>query len=163
MFRYFLSIKAFIVLLAALAVAGCGSSGSGEVTVQATSISKAEFAKRAEAVCAAAHRSFLADLEKFERTHKFPEEKSPYETVWLSELANQVVFPNLEPEVVEISEIGAPVSDVAAVSKFLNALQQRLEEVRAVSRELNKTPTPFKRAANLAKASGLKGCRENLV
>lgn len=158
--RFYLSIIGFCI--AAALLGGCGDSGDGEVTVEASSISKTEFSKRADAVCVAAHQGFLAGLEKFGKTHELPKSKSA-EAVWLSELADQVVFPNLDPVVVEISEIGAPAADVAAVSKFLNALQQRLGEVRVTPSELNKTPIPFERAANLARASGLKGCAENLV
>lgn len=153
-----------LCLAVAFAFGGCGSDSadSTSVTVRTGSLSREVFAKRADDACIAAHRGFLADLEKFGSSHELPKSKAE-EVEWLAELADQVVFPNLEPLIGKISEIGVPTADVGAVSTFLNALQKRLDEIRVTPKELNETPVPFKRVAQLAKVSGLKGCAENLV
>lgn len=165
MHRYFLSIRAFFVLAATLAVVvvagGCGgsdSSSANEVTVQTGSLSKAEFIKRANAICEAVRSRFLREYVAFYEQKK-PKLTGAPQGAWLSEVVEAVLLPNYEQRMIgEISVLGAPASEEQEVASFLNSLQQRLDEVHQNPAELTKSPYPFAKPARVAKKYGLTGC-----
>jgi hypothetical protein len=162
-----LSIRGGFVLAAALAAVliagGCGGSDSasgGEVTVQTGSLSKAEFIKRADAICAAARSQFTREYTAFLR-RELPKSSNSDQSALQSELVDAILIPNFGKDVDEISALGAPKGDEAAVVSFLNALQQRLDELGEKPSELNNEM--FVKPAKLAKAYGLTGCVKSLV
>jgi len=162
MYRYFLSIKAFLVLAATLAVVvvagGCGGASADEITVQTGSLSKAEFIKRANAICEAVRSRFLREYVALYEQKK-PKLTGAAPGVWLSEVVDAVLLPNYEQRMIdEISALGAPASEEKEVASFLNSLQQRLDEVHQNPVELTKSPYPFAKPARVAKKYGLTGC-----
>jgi hypothetical protein len=165
MHRYFLSIGAFLVLAAALAVAlvagGCGGASASEITVQTGSLSKAEFIKRADAICTAARSQFTREYTAFVKKNYKPTSSRSAQEAVANELVESILLPNFEKPIDEISALGAPKGDEQAIASFLNALQQRLEEIHERPLILNKTVTPLARAEKLARAYGLTGCAES--
>lgn len=147
----------------ALFSAGCGGSDSsasgGEVTVTTGSLSKAEFVKRADAICKEARekftREYTAFAKKVQRTSKTAQEAAS------GELIEDILIPNFQKDVDEISALGAPKGDEEKVAAFLNALQQQLEEIHERPKILETTVTPLAKAEKLAKTYGLTGCAES--
>jgi hypothetical protein len=162
---YFLSIRGFAcgaALVAAWLAAGCGGGGSSDpVTVQTGTLTKAEFARRANATCSAVRAQFFRDFGKYYHHHSLGEAGSEKE--WDEEIVKRTVVPDYGTRMVdEISRIGAPKSEAAHVTAFLEAVKQRVHELEEEPLELNKTPYPFKKVSSLAKRYGLTGCSEAL-
>jgi hypothetical protein len=165
--RNFMSIRGAYLSIAALAVlllaAGCGggdssSTSADEITVKTSSLSKAEFIKRADAVCEAARKEFDREYNVFLR-RKFG--KNTDERVLQAELADTVIIPSFAKEVDGISALGAPNGDEQEIASFLKALQKRLNELHEDSSELSNEM--FNKPAKLAIAYGLNGCAKSLV
>lgn len=155
-----------IAALAALLVVGCGSSsGDPEVTVQAGSLSKAEFTEKADAICKAARTEFLAKYELFLKDHN-SEVISSHTTkaeqeALTSEIIESIVTPNFEGLITKISELGAPKAYAPEASAFLEALQGKLEKVQEQPAALGTTSFPFKGAEDAARRAGMYGCAES--
>jgi hypothetical protein len=167
MIRYYLRIQWFSVLVGALAMtliaAGCGGGGggSGEITVQTGSLSKAEFIKRADAICSAARTEFLAEYTSFYKANESALEDAQKEPAVMKEALETIVTPNYDGEIEKISALGAPSDYAPKVTAFLKSVQRRLDEVHEHPAELLATPYPFKEPEDVAKAAGLQGCAES--
>jgi len=155
-------LAAAIAALVLLVGCGGGSSDS-EVTVQTGTLSKAEFVEKADAICEAARKEFLAKYSSFVLAHKSvissgDEEK---EIALLSEAIDTLLTPNIEGQVEQIGGLGAPSAYAPRAASFLNALQERLDELQANPPELTATTTPFKKAEDAAEKAGMQGCAES--
>lgn len=156
----------FVVAAAVAALlfaAGCGSSdsGSNEVTVQTGSLSKAEFVKKADAICEGARTEFLAQYTNFVKAHKSDIGDKQKEEELLSEVVDSYLSPSVEGQIEKISELGAPKAYAAEVASFLKALQKRVEEASDDPAAVTATPYPFKKAEDIAKKAGMQGCSES--
>jgi hypothetical protein len=164
MAQYFLSIRAFFLVAAALAALllanGCGGASASEITVQTGSMSKAEFIKRADAICAATRNQFTREFVALAQRNKSAKSRSEQEAV-LVKLTEDVLLPNYEKLIDKLSTLGAPKGEVQEVTSLLNALQTRLDEIHAQPLELDKTPYPLAKPAKIAKTYGLIGCAES--
>jgi len=159
----FLPIAALIALLLAFAAAGCGSSGSNEVTVKTGSLSKAAFIAKADAICEAARTEFLAKYTKFLEAHRsvVNSEDEAGKEVLLSEIIDSILAPNIEGQVTRISKLGAPEDFAPEVENFLNALQGRMDKALDNPQAFTTTPTPFVQAENIARQATMNGCAES--
>jgi hypothetical protein len=150
---------------ALLLAAGCGSSSNGsssdEVTVQTGSLSKAEFAKKADAICKAARTEFLAKYTSFFKAHESEFGNAKEQKALLGELVETLLVPNIEGEVKQIGELGAPKAYAPEVASFLDALQKRLGEARDEPTVLTATATPFEKAERAAAKAEMQGCSES--
>ena len=159
--KYFFSISLFAaaVLLFVGALSGCGTSGddSGEVSVKTGSLSKAEFISRADAICTAARSEFNRQYVAFIQKHKPPPSKAG-QIDWLDQIVETALLPTYEPRIEQIGALGAPDADAEDVSAFLNALSERLDEIKEEPTELSNGLQPFAKPVKLAKAYGLTGC-----
>jgi hypothetical protein len=145
--------------------AGCGSSSNGsssdEVTVQTGSLSKAEFVKKADAICKAARTEFLAKYTSFFKAHEAEFGNAQDQKALLGELVETLLVPNIEGQVKQIGELGAPKAYAPEVASFLDALQKRLEEASDDPAVVTATATPFKKAEVVAAKAGMQGCAES--
>jgi ABC-type Fe3+-hydroxamate transport system substrate-binding protein len=148
-------------LAALLAVAGCGSSGSDEITVQTGSLSKTDFIAKADAVCKAARTEFLAKFETFAKAHESELTRGTVADKLLSEILEVILAPNVEGQIEQISKLGAPKSYAPEAAAFLNALQKRLDEASKEPSLLNASPFVFKNAEEVARRAGMNGCAES--
>jgi hypothetical protein len=159
--KYFFSIGLFAaaVLLSVSAVSGCGTSGddSGEVSVKTGSLSKAEFISRADAICTAARSEFNRQYLAFIQKHK-PPASTAGQIDWLDEIVETTFLPSYEPRIEQIGALGAPDADAEDVSAFLNALSERLDEIKEKPTELTDSLHPLAKLVKLANAYGLTGC-----
>jgi hypothetical protein len=150
---------------ALLIVAGCGgsgdSSGGSEVTAQTGSLSKDEFVKKADAICEAARTEFLAKYTSFVEAHKADIGNAQKEKELIGEMVETLLAPNIEGQVEQISELGAPNAYAPEATSFLSALQKRVDELQGNPTEVSATPYPFKKAEDIAAKAGMKGCAES--
>lgn len=154
---------AVAIIAALLLAAGCGSDSSGdsEVTVQTGSLSKAEFIKKADAICEAARTEFLTKFTAFFKAHESDLGDKQKEEAFFSEMLETILGPNIEGEVEQMSTLGAPKAYAAEVASFLNALQKRIDEAHEDPTGLTGTPYPFKKAEDAAAKVGMQGCSES--
>jgi hypothetical protein len=142
------------LLLAAIATAvlaaGCGGGSDDETaspSVETSSISRAEFVKRAEGICAKATRETEPVIEEG------PSGDSGVEAI------EAVFLPGAEDVVAEVRELGAPSGDQAQVEKLLTALQEAVDELEAQpASSLEELAERFHRFGTLAGNYGLQSC-----
>jgi hypothetical protein len=162
-----LSTRGFFIVAAIIAAlllaAGCGSSSDPEITVQAGSLSKAEFIKKADAICKAGRSEFEAKYSSLIEAHKADIGNAEKEKEILDEVLETILSPNIEGQIEQISELGAPKDYAPEVTAFLNAVQKRLDEMHENPEELTASSVPFKKAEDVAKKAGMDGCAEGLA
>jgi hypothetical protein len=165
-----LSIRTIWVLTAALSAlllaGGCGDSddsatGSAgeEITVETSSLSKAEFIKQADAICQKTKSDFenavVASLTRQRTNPVKPTEASPEEKLVETTLVN-----TYQKQIDEISELGAPSGDEEDIAAFLNTLQQVIDSAGEDPIAFIENDVSFGKAPKLAIAYGLTGCAE---
>jgi hypothetical protein len=155
-------LMALFAALAALAlVAGCGSgSDSSSTEATASSLTKADFLKQGNAICAKGNKEIEQGFEEFGKEHKFSKTNEPTQAE-LEEAAEEVLIPNIRQELDAIRALGAPSGEEAEVEKVLAAaekgLKQGEEDPGAMIKE---GEGPFKEANQLAREFGLVKCGE---
>jgi hypothetical protein len=154
--RYLIALPA-AALAIALIVAGCGGGGSdNEVT--ASSITKAEFLKKADAVCERGNEQTQADVAAYveEKNFSLSKKQTPAQYTAFIEA---VLVPNVNKEIEEIRDLGAPSGDEDQVEAILSALEDAVAKAQKESKAVVQERTDlFGRASELAKEYGLKAC-----
>lgn len=141
------------VLSAAALLAGCGGSdeAEGPIPVEAGSLSKEQFIKRANAICA----------ETLERAGAAYEDLELQGLAALSENTAEIVdalLPTFKEEVDRLRSLGAPRGEGKQVSAFLAALQWNVDEAKAEPERFLAGEGRFARPAELARGYGLREC-----
>ncbi|MGN6664868.1 MAG: hypothetical protein ACTHK6_11795 [Solirubrobacterales bacterium] len=155
--------KRFVALLAALAalalvVAGCGSGGSTEST---TALSKAEFVKKGNAVCAKGSKEIQEGFEKFGKEHGFSKKKQPSKAE-LEEAVETIVIPGVRKQVEGVRNLGTPAEGGAEAEAVLAAAEEALEKGEEDPSVFLKEEGagPFAKANKLSREFGLTKCGE---
>jgi hypothetical protein len=150
-----LSSNLFLVIAASVAMAGCG--GGGEA-----SLSKAEFIKRADAICEKADNVELGELGAYLRAHPGLSKQKPAEVRKKALLA--IGFPSILKEA-----LGAPNWDEKTIEEFLAGIRKAVKEAEKdptkaeedLPNGTGKNPEYSFRAVNkLANEFGFKQCNE---
>jgi hypothetical protein len=137
----------------ALFAGGCGGAGGSATTA---SISRAEFVKKANAICAKdeerLHADFLAFSEERQNSSVPPRVEG-------EESINQIIAPAMTREMEELQALGLPKGDeghiealFAAVEEGVQKARERPESVITANSEM------FGKAIKLATAYGLNVC-----
>jgi hypothetical protein len=142
------------VLAVTLIVAGCGGGGDEAST---SAISKAAFAKKAEAICQKgserAAAAFVSFLKKQKSDARHPSQADE------EELVGKVLVPSVKREVKEFRALGAPSGDEDRVKAIIEALEEGVEtaedDPEAVA---SSSDAVFGIASRLAKEYGLEVC-----
>jgi hypothetical protein len=151
--RWLYALGAVALLAAAIAVAGCGG---GDSTTTA-SIGKAEFIKKAEAICERGQQKLHSGYEALinEKAHRSTLEE---EEEWVE----RVIAPNLTQEVSEIRALGMPKGDEARVEGLLEAVEDGLRELQENPQSvLASSAEKFNKAIQLENSYGLQVCVQN--
>ena len=162
-----------ILLIAAIAgltaMTGCGddddsASDSDEVqavAVTTSSLSKAEFLKRAKPLCARKIESILPAIDAYAAKNR-SEENLPA-PVRNANLIKAVMAPVAEEQIAVVRKLGAPAGDEKQVEAMLTAQRQAVDEVKELE-----TLDPnqyvqeyFTDAQNMFRAYGLEECAFN--
>lgn len=155
-----------VALVALFAVSGCGGGGDGDsatassggpVTVEAGSLSKAQFVKQARAICTKSHEGFERDAVRILKQQKADPTKAS-EGDPEAELVLDAFVPNFQSQIDQVSELGAPRGDEDEVSAFLTALQEAVDGANQDPRAFVRSEADLGKAPKLAKAYGLEEC-----
>lgn len=137
------------VLAVVLIVAGCGDDSS------TASISKAQFVKKANAVCKKGTKQLQVDYLAFVTKSQVT---NPTEDDY-AKLVDVVFAPNLQQEADEIRALGAPSGDEDEVEEIAKALEEAVEAAEKEP-ELVLGTEVFTKSSKLADEYGLKACGE---
>ncbi len=145
-----------LVAVAALALvaAGCGGGDGTEVTT--SDLSKAQFVKQADAVCKKGEEQIQEDFVAYAKKHK--DLTKPTDSDY-AELIDAVFVPNVNREVEELRDLGAPAGDEEQVEAMLVAREENVAAAEAEPKKLvSESSKVFAEASKLAKEYGLKTC-----
>jgi hypothetical protein len=149
----------FGVLAIAVVVAGCGSSSSSEENT--SSLTKAEFIKKGDAICTAANKENEVEFEAFATENNLSESKEPSEAQ-KEEIATNILLPSISGQVEEIRSLGAPEGEEEQVNEILETVEEEVEEAEAepavLFEEEEGAESPFTEGNKLAREYGFKVC-----
>lgn len=139
------------LLFAGLVVAGCGSSSSTTTTTATTTmaaLTKAEFAKRGNAICKA------GNLVSEKDGNALPKNASKSE---FEKYVTDMVVPNIQSQIVGVGALRAPAEYEATQKELVKTAQATLNEVKAKP-SLLETKGLFASSHALAAKIGLTEC-----
>ncbi|HET9593174.1 MAG TPA: hypothetical protein VFP17_09690 [Solirubrobacterales bacterium] len=152
--------KLIAVLAAAAAilmiVAGCG--GGSDSSSDSASLSKAQFIKQADAICEKGDEEANEEVEAFAEENNVNTSKPTKKQQ--EDVITEVVAPNVQGQVEEISELGAPEGDEKQIEAMVDAVEEGVEELEADPSKLIEGKNPLGKGSKLAKEYGLKACGE---
>lgn len=137
-----------------LVAAGCGDDDE--------SLTKAEFVKQGNAICAAGNKELDEGFESFAKEHNLSGNDQPTQAQ-ITEVAETVLIPGVRKQVEKIDALGVPSEDAEGAEEIVDAAQEALEEVEdepALIAPQAGQKNPFAKANRLARDYGLETCGE---
>jgi hypothetical protein len=139
-----------VALLAAVAIGAVGCGSGEDPTVSVTSVSKAEFTRQAEVICARGRSLGL-------RYH--PPAKGQDEEEALTEAIESNLLPALQETIDELYALGVPQGQAAQTEALLTALQDAVDEAPELETlSLENLVELLARPGKLAREAGLESC-----
>jgi hypothetical protein len=135
-----------------LGLAGCGSSGkssSATTAIPATGISKADFVKRANAICVKGNAESKAAAAKLGAN---PSEGQIVTFVRSTEV------PAVQAQIEAIRALGAPPGDAAKIAEMLKLAEHAVKEVKIQPTVISSGVDVFSGFASIAHPYGLTSC-----
>jgi len=148
---------AVAALTIALVAAGCGGD-DGDSTATLT---KAQFVKKGNAICAAGNKEIEAGFESFAKEHNLSKNQQPTKAE-LTEAAETVLTPAIAKQVHAIGALGTPSTDGKGAEEVLDAAEEALEKIEEEPVLITKSgsKSPFAKANAMAREYGLTTCGE---
>jgi hypothetical protein len=153
----FLAVIAALVALA-LIVAGCGDSDDS-TTDSTASLTKAEFVKQGNAVCAAGNKELDEGFEDFAQERKLSQDKEPSKAEF-EEVAEDVLIPGVSKQIQGLRALGTPEGDEGEADRLLTGAEEALEEIEADPSLISEEGDPFADVNKEAREYGLTTCGE---
>lgn len=154
MVKTWLKICLLALSLAAVA-AGCGG---GEGTA-ASSLTKAEFIKAADAICEEADKTQDAELKAYLKDNP----KAEASKAGQIKLVASAGLPSVQSEIEELTELGTPEGEEAEVEALFESMEKALAESESdPSKVLTKAGNPFVALEKQAADYGFKACNSPL-
>jgi hypothetical protein len=156
--------KPFLVLLAAavaiaMIVAGCGGSNDSS-SEGSSSLTKAEFVKQGNAICAKGSEEIETGFKAFEKENNSSENKQPSKAMQM-EAAETILIPSVRKQVEGIRDLAAPSGEEQKVDKILSAAEEGIEKSEEDPTILiTGSANPFGKSNKLASEYGLVKCGE---
>jgi hypothetical protein len=151
--RLLVSFGAAVALV--MVAAGCGGGGDSTTTA---SISKAEFIKKADAICKKGQEKLHAGFETLINESGAHRSRLEEEEEWV----NDVIAPNVHREVSEMRTLGAPKGDEGRIESLLAAVEGGLRRLQENPQSvLASSAKTFSDAIKLETEYGLQTCAQN--
>jgi hypothetical protein len=151
------SLLPLVALLAAAVIAGCGSGGDSSAssvptTVTTSSLGKAAFVKRANAIC-------TQGTEKVEATAAKASSSKGQSSEASAEAFGLAFLSMVDRATAEIRELGAPQGDEEEVEAILGAMQEAAGSAKEKSdTSIEGLARRFRGSDKLASSYGIDGC-----
>jgi hypothetical protein len=148
--------SAALVLFLAVVVVGCGDSGEDNANDESAAPSKAEFIKRAEAICEQTDKAQEAAQVAFQK--KYPEADSS--TRWEEKIVVAAGLPSIQIQAEKLAVLSPPSGDEEEIEAIVEGMEEAVKEARAEpSSMLQKgSAGPFTEVVKLARAYGFEAC-----
>jgi len=154
------SLFAALAAFAAIAMIAAGCGGGGDSSSDSSSLTKAEFLKQGNAICAKGNKEINEGFEEFAKENGFSEKQQPTKAQ-LTEVVETVVLPKVRGQVEGIKALGAPSGEEAQVEAIVDAAEEALEKGEEEPAALaSEKADPFAKANKKASAYGLVKCAE---
>jgi hypothetical protein len=142
-----------LMIIALLALGATGCSAGESATAAPT---RAEFMKRAEAICERTDEAQKAAIEDFRK--KFP--KADSSISWEERLIVTAGLPPIQTEAEELGDLPVPSGDEEEMKAIVESMEEAVDEARkSPSSMLEKDSVgPFTEVFKLAKEYGFKAC-----
>lgn len=149
-----------VVLAIGVVIAGCGGGSDNGSESEGSTLTKAEFLKKGNAICAKGNKEIGEAIEEFGKEHHFSRTKKP-SPAELEEAAKQVLIPRIRKQIEGVRALGGPKGEEAEVESILAAAERALEEGEENPRLLvEEGEGPFTEANKLSRRYGLVKCGE---
>lgn len=146
-----------------LLVVGCGGGDSGasagtesEVATQVSSLSKAQFIEKADAICEKKTNEFHNEIETLQS--QLTQGSAASELTKSAKLVTVVFVPTFEKEIGQIEALGAPEGDEEDIAAILAAMQRTLDEGKDEPLTVLRREHTFGKGFQLARAYGFTAC-----
>jgi hypothetical protein len=148
------------VLAIALVAAGCGSSSdtTGSTEPTESSLTKTEFLKKGNAICAAGNKEIEEGFESFAHENNLSQNQKPSDAEF-EEISETVLAPAVSGQIEGLRALGAPEGDEGELDELLSNVEGTLEEVEENPAMLGEKD-PFAAVNKEAQAYGLTACGE---
>jgi hypothetical protein len=122
-----LSLLVFTLALSTLSSA-CGDDGGEADFVPATAppVTKAEFVKRANAICKKQRAGLMREVSSYERSHISDKPSSYIDAV------HWVFLPAIDEEIMQLEELEKPPKDEKRIEKMIYAQKAALDSVAVI-------------------------------
>jgi hypothetical protein len=163
MFKRLLTLLVIALAISGAAI-GCGGgsdrSSSVSSTITTSSLTKAEFIKKADAICAKGRQNTLPALAHYLQKHESSASSSIDEHERFAGAIKAVFLPEIENQIREISELGAPSGDEQRIETLLDTLQQKIDVIKGWRSIPSRFPVDreFRPAGELARDYDLVDC-----
>jgi hypothetical protein len=149
-------VASFLGLLAiALIAAGCGG---GSDSTSTTALSKKEFLRQGNQICAEGNKEINAGFEEFIKVNHLSHKQEPT-TAQRAELAETVFLPAVTRQVEGVKALGAPSGEEEQVEEIIDAAEEAIEKGEEEPAALVvEKGGPFAKANKLAGEYGLTAC-----
>lgn len=166
-----MSQRSIAMLVAALAIfavaAGCGGGDDGDSTAAETSsdtdapaLTKAEFIKQGDKICATASKEYNEGIEDFSTENEVSQAKGPTEEQEEEVLA-EIVLPRIKVEMEELRELGPPDGEEERVDVIFTGVEEVVAEGEDDPSTVAGNENPFADPNAEAKAFGFKVCGQS--
>lgn len=145
---------ALLVLIASIA-AGCGGGGSSTTAA----ISKAEFVKKGNAICAAGNRRVQGEFETYAKESGLKEGEEPSQ-VEDKKIAETILLPSVSREVEEIKALGLPEEEAEGAEAMIESAEESIAAGEEDPAALVTSEKTFEKTNELAQEYGLTVCGE---
>jgi hypothetical protein len=144
------------LLFLALLASAAGGCGGGSDPVSEEPLTKAQFIKRAEAICSGTDKTQKAALRVFFQKHPNATASKAVE----EEVVVVVGLPPVRAEIKELAALPAPKGDEEKIQAFIEAIEQAVEKGEADPSTMirGEGKGPFAAAGKLARGYGFKAC-----
>jgi hypothetical protein len=134
-----------------LIVAGCGSDD------ESSALTKAEFVKQADAICAKGDKQDQEEFEAFAKERNLDEGKEPSKAVQ-EEAVSEIVIPGVRQQIEEIDDLEAPEGDEVKVEEIVTSVEEGLDELEEDPTLLFGGGNPLGAGSKLARDYGMEKC-----
>jgi len=146
----------FGLLAIALVAAGCG--GGGDTTATTVALTKAEFLKQGNQICAEGNKEINAGFEEFLKTNNIKHNQEPT-AAQKTEIAETVLLPSVTKQVEGVGNLTPPSGEEEQVEEIITAAEEAIEKGEEDPASLvTEGSGPFAKANKLAGDYGLTAC-----
>jgi len=140
-----------LLLAFAIGLAGCGG---GSDTTEASTLTKAEYVKQADQICAKTEGRQRALLTKFQKENT----KLGSGQAATEKMISFAALPPMEEQIQELSQLPPPSKEAAKAKAYVKELEKGLEIAEQEPGTLLITPGAFTKSEEAAQAFGFKTC-----